>query len=114
MKYLIILSVSFLFACGGEKEPEFDPGIPKEKLIDLIVDLQILESQYQRKFSRVEIYRDALDSASTFVFEDYGVTKSQFENAMAIYSAESDSIYLLYEAALDTISFRINIEQTKL
>lgn len=115
MKYFLIIAILFLSACGNEEEkPAFDPGIPKEKLIDLIVDLQILESQYQRKFGRVDVYRDALDSASTYVFKDYEVTKDEFKQAMAVYATQSDSIYLLYEAALDSISSKINLYQRDL
>ena len=77
-------------------------------MIPLIVDIQILEEHYHRIYVNPEIYHDALDSASEHIFIAHGVSKSQFETSLGYYATQTDSLFGIYEAALDTINFRIN------
>lgn len=98
-----------LCACGGETVEELPAGVlEKEELIPLIVDLQVLESHFQRTFGRVDVIRDALDSSSIEIFEDHGTTKTAFENSLDYYSTVPDTLYSIYEAALDTINYRLD------
>jgi hypothetical protein len=107
----------FIFLLGGcENATQTDvPAnlIKKDKLISLIVDLQILESHFQRQFSRVDLYRDALDSSSSLIYQTHNITKNEFKESVDYYAAYPDSLFIIYEAALDTISYRINAIQTK-
>mgnify|MGYP000476130093 CR=1 FL=1 len=82
--------------------------IPSEIIIPLIVDLQLLESHYQRTYIRPDLYKGALDSSSHLLFEEYNVTKADFDASFSYYASDRDTIYSIYEAALDTINFRIN------
>lgn len=98
-----------LCACSSETVEETPSGIlEKEELIPLIVDLQVLESHFQRTFGRVDVIRNALDSSSVEVFEEHGTTKIAFENSLDYYSTFPDTLYTIYEAALDTINYRLN------
>lgn len=108
MKKWLAIAGFTLMACSSQetKEPEF--LIPKSDFIPLIVDLQILQEHYHHLFVRPDIYRDALDSASYFVFENYGATKQRFDQTLVYYSTKTDTLYAIYEAALDTLNFRIN------
>ncbi|MBD3638107.1 MAG: DUF4296 domain-containing protein [Crocinitomicaceae bacterium] len=76
-------------------------------MIPVIIDLQILESHYQRNFQRPNLYQDALDSASYFVFEKHGVEKEQFHSSFTYYSLDLPSMYLLLETTLDSINVRV-------
>jgi hypothetical protein len=98
-----------LFSCSGETQT-VRPGdlIPTEKMIPLIVDLQVLESYYEKAYVIPAQFRDQLDSSSMLLFEDYGVTKDQFDRSYSFYATDAVTIYALYEAALDSINFRIN------
>jgi len=70
--------------------------------------LQILESHFQRQFARVDLYRDALDSSSSVIFETYDITKAGFATNLDYYAEKPDSLFAIFEAALDTINIRIN------
>lgn len=108
-KVLYIGLLLLSFSCGGGGENAIPEGVlPKEELIPVIVDLQILESHFQRQFARADVYRDALDSSSNSVFEAHGVTRDQFSESMEFYSQDPDTLFLIYEAALDTINFKVN------
>ncbi|MDA7804017.1 DUF4296 domain-containing protein [Crocinitomix sp.] len=83
--------------------------LTKEELIPVLVDVQILESHFQRTFSRIDLYRDALDSSTQSIFKDHSTTKAQFDKSLGYYSLNPDTLFSIYEAALDTINFRIDI-----
>ena len=80
----------------------------KEELIPVIIDLQILESHFQRQFSRVDLYRDALDSSSAAIFKNRGISKATFSTSLDYYATIPDTLFVIYEAALDSIKFRMN------
>jgi len=99
----------FLWSCGSVEETDIPVEIlKKEDFIPVVVDLQILEAHFQRQFSRSDLYRDALDSSSALIFEDHGITKEIFSNSLDYYVATPDTLFTIYEAALDSIKFRIN------
>ena len=83
--------------------------IPEENMIPIIIDLQLIESHYHRKFLRPDAYKEALDSASYFVFEEHGVTRGQFDSSFTYYSYDVDKMYKIYETALDTLNIRISL-----
>jgi len=103
--------------CSQEEQVIATPDnlIGKDTLIPIIVDLQVLESHYHRKYQNPDLYKDALDSASEVVFSNYSTNRETFELSFDHYSLEIDSMYYIYEAALDTINLRVaNDQQNKL
>ena len=111
MKRFAIPIILFLAGCSGNETGASEtPGniIEKEDLIPLIVDIQVLQEHYHNVFVRPDVYRDALDSASTHVFEDHGVTKEDYDRSLNYYANQTDTIYSIFEAALDTVNFRMN------
>lgn len=85
-----------------------DDLIPFEQMIPVIIDLQTLESHYQKRYQRANLYRGALDSASYFAFERHDVTKEQFERSYAYYSMDLQVMFLLLESTLDSINNLVN------
>lgn len=107
--YLYIAIFLLIIGCDSEKPIEKPAVIlDKAKLISVIVDVQILESHYQAMFQRKEVYANALDSATYFVFENHQINKSIFEDNLKYYSEYPDTLFTIYESALDTINNRIN------
>lgn len=110
MKYLSIILFGFIFiSCNsGSEYDKPEVYIEKIEMIDLIVDVQILESHYHNLFQRENVYANALDSATFFIFEKHDVTKDIFEENLNYYSLQPDTLFSIYESALDTINNRIN------
>ncbi|MCB9223797.1 MAG: DUF4296 domain-containing protein [Crocinitomicaceae bacterium] len=97
-----------LASCSADQE-ELDRAVPEEllpepTLMNVIIDLQILESQYQFRYQRPEVYKKALDSASYFVYEKHGTTREQFIESYDYYATDIDLMFLIYEAALDSVN----------
>lgn len=109
IKRIIPILILTIFSCG-EEEKEIIPDnvLSKEEFIPVLVDLQILESHFQRQFARVDLYRDALDSSSQSIFEDHKITKADFVISLNHYSNYPDTLFLIYEAALDTLNIRLD------
>ena len=109
MKRFLFFSVVIFSACAGDEKIDApEKLIPTEILIPIIVDLQILESHYQRTYIRPDLYKGALDSSSNLIFQDYNITKADFNASFSYYASDLDTIYSIYEAALDSINFRMN------
>ena len=98
-----------LFSCSEEVKEEAPPIdiISEVDIIPIIIDLQMLESHYQRMYSRPDVFKDALDSASNIVFEDRSVTRNRFETSYDYYASKPDILFSIYEATLDTLNQRI-------
>lgn len=113
MKNLFIIFLIFLSACGDTAAEEKPVNIlDKSEIIPVIVDLQILESHFQRQFSRVDLYRDALDSSSEMIFVDHGISKELFSSSLDYYAQTPDTLFTIYEAALDSVKFRMNAQSS--
>lgn len=101
----------FLVACVKPIEPVRPKQLmSKDKVIDVLVDLQILEAHFQRVFKRQELYKDALDSSSISVFDAHGTNRIDFDSSFNYYAYYPDSLYLIYEAALDSVNFKLDAE----
>jgi hypothetical protein len=109
MKKLLFVPFFLTFSCSGELEKSSAPAnlIASEKMIPLIVDLQILESHFQRTYNRPDLYKASLDSSSQLIFDKHQVTKSQYDSSYMYYAKDLDAIYQMYEAALDSLNFAV-------
>ncbi len=112
MRRIVPIIVILLLSCSNEETYQLPENIlTKEELIPVLVDLQILESHFQRQFSRVDLYRESLDSSSVSIFVNHGITKGDFVESLTFYSKQVDTLFLIYEAALDTINIRLDRAQ---
>ncbi|UKN00404.1 DUF4296 domain-containing protein [Paracrocinitomix mangrovi] len=112
---LIILS-SLMLACGSGESTNVpiqrpDNLLPLDQIIPVIIDLQILESHYQRMYQRPNMYKEALDSASTFVFEDHQISSEQFRSSYEYYACDVPTLFFIYETALDSVNTRVTLRQ---
>lgn len=112
MKKIFCVFLVLCFSCEDENRPTTGATappnlIPTEKMIPIIVDLQILESHFQRTFNRPDLYKASLDSSSSLIFEKYAVSKSQFDSSYTYYAYDTETMFKIYESALDSLNFGI-------
>lgn len=103
------------FSCESDRQTASDEMpvnlIPAENMIPILVDLQILESHFQRLHQRPELYKNALDSSSALIFQDYQVSKGAFDSSYMYYANNVNVLHSIYEAALDSLNFRMEEPQ---
>lgn len=96
-KYVLIFGVFFVLAsCQKEGIEKPDNLIPKEKMIDIIYDLSILQSM--RNGNQAVLDSNKIN-ASTYVYKKYKIDSLQFAKSNEYYAAESIKNYeKLYES----------------
>ena len=110
-KILLFIVLFLTFSCSNQQENLQKPAVllDRTELIDLIVDVQLLESHYHSLYQRPEVYANALDSSTYYIFKKHHTTKQIYKDNLLYWTNQPDSLYSIYEAALDTVNNRINI-----
>ena len=112
MKHLIaFIIILFLFSCGEKLLKAPEDLIPKDKMINILSDLAILNAA---KNSNADILRDHNIEPTSFVFEKYEVDSLQFVTSDAYYASlpkEYEAMYIEIEAFLEKEKGRITEEK---
>lgn len=104
--FLILISFIFLVSCdkNGIKEP--DNLIEKDKMVDIIYDLTILQAMrgnFQAKLDSNKI------SAADYIYKKYKVDSLQFANSNRYYATDVASYNRMY----NRVTERLAAEKTK-
>ena len=104
--FLILISFIFLVSCdkNGIKEP--DNLIEKDKVVDIIYDLTILQAMrgnFQAKLDSNKI------SAADYIYKKYKVDSLQFANSNRYYATDVASYNRMY----NRVTERLAAEKTK-
>ncbi len=103
MKNLFVIVLAILLTSCGEKlldKPE--DLIPKDKMINILKDITILNSA---RGTSVTVLHDYKIEPTTFVFSKYGVDSLQFVTSDTYYASlpnEYEAMYVEIEKQLDT------------
>ena len=109
MKYISVILLLLVMSCAPDTEIAVPTDlIPSDQLISITIDLETVEAYFEQVHKKPLLYRDALDSSTSLVLKEHGVTREQLESSLDYYIACKDSIYLLYEAALDSVNNTVN------
>jgi hypothetical protein len=85
MKYINLLIFSFLLSCVAE-DIRHEGVIEKEKMINILKEVFVLETYYQSTYGPINGMKNALDSSASIVLKKFGVTKADFESSFVHYS----------------------------
>ena len=85
MKYINLLLLFFLLSCG-DKDAKTKEIIEKEKMIDILEEVFVLETYYQSTYGATNQNINALDSSVFLVLKKFGVTKTNFDSSFGYYS----------------------------
>lgn len=113
MKYLPIILLIGLIACGGSKPAEEVPAniISKEAMVPLLIDLQLIEGANSTKFFQGDTGRTNYALLYNTIFEKHEVEKTQFDSSMAYYTAHSETLEIIYDQVIEEL---MKIEATEL
>lgn len=100
-----LIFILVLVSCQNEQQRAVpDDLLPENEFISLLIDLEIMEAYYEQVHKRPILYKTTLDSASRQIIADHNTTEVALKNTMNYYSAMPDSLFYLYEKALDSIN----------
>jgi hypothetical protein len=113
MRYLSILFLISLVACGGGKQQEEVPPnvISKEIMVPLLVDMQLIEGANSTKFFQGDTGQTNYELLYTTIFEKHGVEKAQFDSSMAYYTQHTAVLEVIYDQVIEEL---MKLEATEL
>ena len=94
MKRLVMLSVALLAACGGHEVEKPDNLIPRDKMVDIIFDLQLLEAIRTQK---PDVLHDNHINPDHYVYMKYHIDSLQFAKSNQYYAHDLDGYKEIYD-----------------
>ncbi|AWA29011.1 DUF4296 domain-containing protein [Flavobacterium magnum] len=105
-KIAFFLSALFLAGCTGKSVEKPDNLIPKDKMVDIIYDLSLLEAI---RLSEPTSISERKINPSTYIYEKYKVDSLQFARSDRYYANDIDGYAKMYEK----VASRLESEQKK-
>jgi hypothetical protein len=99
----IILLFSLLFACSKNPDAKIpDTVLPKEKMAELMLDIQLFESTMSVSLLKEE--NVILEIPKTNILKKHGVTKKQYDESFEYYSQHPNLFSEVYAIVLNDLS----------
>lgn len=102
MKYALITGlVVLLISCGEKLMEKPEDLIPKEKMINILKDMTILNSA---KSTNISVFHDNKIEPTSFIFSEYGIDSLQFVTSDRYYASlpnEYEAMYIEIEKQLE-------------
>lgn len=105
MRNLIIVLVVFFASCGYQENiPE--NVIPKEKMIEILVDIHLADGMFTN--NNVRTFYATKDSANYYemIFINHGFTRENFDTSVYYYSHNINEYNKIYIEVLNKLSER--------
>lgn len=100
-----IFCVLFLFGCTApEEEIAPDDLLSKDKFVEVMVDVQLLEAIRKQKMIREDDPTVKLASWYKEVFQKHSITEEQFTSTFTWYYGHPDEMILIYEEVFEQLS----------
>jgi len=115
MKYFLSFLIFLLFACSSKTNTP-DYVIPKEKMVDIIVDIHLTDGMFTVNTIRKEYTRK--DSVNYYdkILDNYGYTRKDFDTSVYFYSIninEYNKIYIEVLNRLNEIETEVKQQMSK-
>lgn len=105
MRYLTLLFIVFAFSCGiKDKTPE--GIIPKEKMIEIIVDIHIADGMFTDNNVRTLFAKKDSTNYYNTIFENHGFSRKDFDTSVYYYSHNINEYNKIYIEVLNRLSER--------
>lgn len=107
MKHLFGLMLVFMSACStnpmlGTKKPS--DLISTEKMVRLLIDLNLIEADLQMKYSHISFYNETMKKSGDLILKKHGFTRKQFEESFDYYASRQEEMIALNNQVLDSMN----------
>lgn len=103
---ILLVVAMIVMACGnGDKEKRNEEVLPEEQMVELLTDIQLVESVVRVNAGEDEFLTDSVDYYSA-IFEKHSVSKIQFEESMRYYTKHPADLENIYDQVLVKLSER--------
>jgi hypothetical protein len=101
LKRLILIPFLF-FACSSESEPP-ENLISQDKMVDVLVDLQLLEATYNIKLVLLDNRSERMNRYTLEVFNHHQITQAMFDSSYAYYEKDPEALINIYEHVFEKL-----------
>jgi len=109
---LFVFLVLVLFSCDiPEKVPE--NILSEEKMIAIIVDVQLLEATYNSRLLQTDDRGERMTRYANEIFEHHGVSEKLFNESYSYYQDYPEELELIYENVFEKLEALLAEEETK-
>jgi len=109
---LFAFLVLVLFSCDiPEKVPE--NILSEEKMIAIIVDVQLLEATYNSRLLQTDDRGERMTRYANEIFEHHGVSEKLFNESYSYYQDYPEELELIYENVFEKLEALLAEEETK-
>jgi hypothetical protein len=105
-KCIGILLLFVLFSCTNQigSKPAPNNLIEKDKFVNIIKELSLVESHVQLKYGHVSRFQETMMMSGKAIFKQYKVTPKQFEASMDYYASHQTQMQEIYAAVLESLN----------
>lgn len=107
--FLVIISIFTLVACAGSQKKMKVAPIDKNKFMDVMVDVRLLEGTYTVRYQRIDSTNGLMNAYYNQVFNKHEVTRKDFEDSYIAYSLDAKQMIEIEDSVLARLQ-RIVIE----
>ncbi len=107
MKKIIgLIGVLFVFSCTDQigAKPEPADLIEKEKFVQIIKELSLIESHVQLKYGHVSRFQETIILSAQVIFKKNKVTPKQYEKSMDYYASHQLQMQEIYAEVLELLN----------
>lgn len=111
-KWAVIALLIVLQSCNSELEGLKKPDnlIPKDRMIELMTDMLILEGHIQTTYSTVNRYYKVMTASGRYYLKSKHVTEKQYEESFVYYTSTHED----YKQMLDKVMENLQKESIEL
>ena len=100
----LVFTLIVVFSCG-ESENKPDKLLPKQKMVEMLIDIHILESEIQNLRLSKDSSQLLYNTFEREIFENSGVDKDLYRTSFAYYLEEVEDMEEIYEIVIDSLNF---------
>lgn len=97
--WLLVACASLFCSCNSNPDAGKEQ-IDRETFINVLVDVHLVDGYMTTKGYRPKDHYNIIGNAYNYVFEKYGITRSEFMNTMKWYSNHADELELVYNKVI--------------
>ncbi|MFN6378718.1 MAG: DUF4296 domain-containing protein [Flavobacteriales bacterium] len=107
--FIFIFGILTILACSNGQKKKRVASIEKNKFMDVMVDVRLLEGTYTIRYQRIDSTNGLMNAYYDQVFNKHQVSRKDFEDSYVAYSLDSKQMIEIEDSVLARLQ-RIVIE----
>lgn len=102
LKYLGLIFIALLMACSNEQKPV--GLIEKEKFVDVLTDIRIMEAAYGASFNQKDSVKVSIAALYDSLFKTRGITEANFLDSYQYFSRTPNELSSIEDMVMEKLT----------